>query len=77
MSLADEMKKWQSTRIFSDEICCLKSHEYYNGALKIIPKPDEYVCEREKAWRNYVRKRDNNPQFPFDRKWLIGDSHVG
>ena len=70
MSLADEMKYWQSLITFEDEVCCRNSHEYYNSALKIIPKPDENVCERERAWRNYVRKRDSNPRFPFDRKWV-------
>lgn len=60
------MRKWQNTITFEDEACCANSHEFYNSALKVIPKPDEFVCERERAWREYVRIRDNNPRFPFD-----------
>lgn len=45
--------------------CCQGFHfttrEYWD------PLPDSVVCEREKAWRNYVRERDQNPDFPFRR----------
>ncbi len=42
--------------------CCFKDH---------TGKPDEEVCAREKSWREYVRIRDENPQFPFtEREWI-------
>lgn len=46
-------------------ICCSKSHCYFDDRDGFVPKADEDVCERERAWRIYVRLRDNNPNFPF------------
>lgn len=37
-----------------DGQCCRYEHVDSDG----IPLPDEKVCERERAWRNYVRARD-------------------
>jgi hypothetical protein len=74
MTVCEAMECWQSllTYEFDDEVCCHQSHEYYNSDKKmIVPKCDERVCERERAWRNYVRVRDNDPNFPFNKEWLI------
>ena len=47
------------------ESCCAVGHYYYDESFIEAPRPDEKVCAREKAWRNYVRLRDNNPSWPF------------
>ncbi len=68
LTVSEAMRNWQRTVTFESEVCCRQSHEYYNSTKKcIISKPDHMVCERELAWREYVRTRDNNPDFPFDR----------
>lgn len=58
--------------------CCRGSHEYYNSQKsQIMFKPDHMVCEREKAWRRYVRLRDNNPDFPFNNTFQFGETSEG
>lgn len=47
-----------------DRVCCRQEHEY--SKFSHSPKPDNDVCEREKAWREYVRERDGNPRFMRD-----------
>lgn len=46
--------------------CCQGYHfttrEYWD------PLPDSVVCDREKAWRAYVRVRDGNQDYPFRRR---------
>jgi len=72
MTTAEAMKYWQSLRLYSNESCCTSSHEYYNREKNLlVPKPDGSVCDRELAWRQYVRIRDNDPNFPFNKQWLI------
>lgn len=51
------------------ESCCFQGrHEsFQSSARDDMPfytiEPDEQVCERERAWRQYVRIRDNNPYY--------------
>lgn len=70
MNAAEAMKYWQSLNTFEEESCCASAHEYFDKHSKLVPKPDHMVCDRELAWRQYVRIRDNDPNFPFNRKWL-------
>lgn len=70
MTVKEAMRIWQSLITFDDESCCNSSHEYYDKNSKLSPKQDHLVCDREMAWRRYVRLRDNDPHFPFNRKWL-------
>ena len=46
-------KEWQ---LFNPDIDCTCA-THYN--LSGNPLPDELVCGREVAWRNYVKVRDN------------------
>ncbi len=44
--------------------CCtrlthFKHEQKLNGVLVTVPLPDEQVCARERAWRAYVRLRDD------------------
>jgi len=58
--------------------CCKGAHEYYNNEKsQIIFKPDHLVCDRERAWRRYVRIRDNNPDFPFNNTFAFGETIEG
>jgi len=66
MTSGQAMRIWQKLLSIDDEACCKNSHEYYIDKNKAAPKPDPLVCERELAWRNYVRIRDKNPDFPFN-----------
>jgi hypothetical protein len=52
--------------------CCNGAHTYGN----LRPKPDEHVCERENAWRRYVRLRDGDPEFPFKKELRIVCNNV-
>lgn len=57
---------WVGFRPKGDKACCRHGHfsmvsRYAAGE----PKPDEWVCDRELAWRRYVRLRDDNPDWPF------------
>lgn len=73
MTTAEAMRVWQSHRTheIDNENCCIYSHEYIDKNNRLVPKADHLVCEREIAWRTYVRIRDNNPNFPFtNRNWL-------
>lgn len=51
--------------------CCEKFH-YFKDIYNVWRFcKDEDVCERERRWREYVRKRDRNDNFPFDCvRWL-------
>lgn len=43
--------------------CCNRSHFHpFTGRHK----EDADVCFRERAWRDYVRLRDNKPYFPHE-----------
>jgi hypothetical protein len=48
-------KEWQ---LFNPDIDCTCA-THYN--LSGNPLPDELVCGREVAWRNYVKVRDSAP----------------
>lgn len=45
--------------------CCPNEHVFLER-----PRPDHQVCEREAAWRKYVRLRDCNPEYPMNIKSL-------
>lgn len=63
--LKDAYDKWaKSKAIGSGGVCCAAGHYIYNYG-SFDHKPDESVCERERAWREYVRLRDQNPNWPF------------
>lgn len=73
MTAAQAMQAWQSLRSYEveNENCCIYAHEYIDKNNRAVPKADHAVCERELAWRTYVRIRDCNPSFPFTNKnWL-------
>lgn len=89
MTVTQALRLWEglqpSTIIrvnkFYDEVpgpCCKASHEYYNSQKSQITfKPDHMVCDRERAWRRYVRLRDNNPEFPFNNTFAFGEPTEG
>jgi hypothetical protein len=67
-ALRQAYKEWVKTFPVSGGSCCFKMHTYVHPVTFVIkPKDDEDVCARELAWRNYVRIRDNNSLFPFNR----------
>ena len=34
-------------------------------------RPDELVCDKELAWREVVRERDGDPEFPFRERVAV------
>lgn len=80
--------KWVSTA--NTCICCATGHYYKveiknrkvgkdNPRYEFVPKPDNEVCERERAWREYVRlrgdvvpvrKEDKTQLTEADIQWL-------
>lgn len=59
-----DVKYYAWTKYFpveKDGKCCYGSHFYPTRAAN--PLPDEMVCRRERAWREYVRERDGDPEF--------------
>lgn len=73
MTVKDAMREWQRHITFENESCCNGSHEYFDHKNKVIPKPDNMVCDRELSWRKYVRVRDKDPHFPFNKRFLTGE----
>jgi len=61
------LKEWHASARLLDNLgrCCFRRHAPNWGRGY---HPDNEVCARENAWRNYVRLRDNNPLFPFVQK---------
>lgn len=63
-TIADEGPKFFLGGIYPikahwDGRCCTGDHHMLElGSHRPIPKPDEHVCARERAWRQYVRIRD-------------------
>lgn len=73
-SIGVAFEEWRSLRPESGGSCCNVSHFKRPNILDNVidqldgkgePLPDADVCERERAWREYVRIRDCNPEFPF------------
>ena len=61
-----EYLHWKETKErlqLPDGRCCSIAHCNADGTYK----KDEVCCPIEVSWRVYVRQRDGNPQFPFDR----------
>lgn len=56
--LTDALRRWQRFQPWFNEKCCSSAHFIENK-----PVGDEYVCPREKAWREYVRLRDSDPEW--------------
>lgn len=76
MTSNQAMRIWQNLSGDYEVSCCKGSHEYYsNSKSQIVFKPDHLVCDRERAWRRYVRLRDNNPDFPFNNTFIFGDEN--
>jgi len=66
MTVREAYIKWQNTLNKWTRTCCNQQHEYINNLGLLMPKEDDQVCERERAWRQYVRLRDESPNFPFE-----------
>ena len=68
--ITNALRKWQinspSARYDS---CCGGNHVDVNNQWL----SDAEVCDRERAWRCYVRLRDGNPRFPYEVKSLDHD----
>lgn len=66
-------RKWQAYGYYydADSVCCDRAHTKeasstaYRVSIETKWKADHQVCGRERAWREYVRIRDNNPEFPY------------
>jgi len=71
ISLKEAIEQWQNQIDHYRDNCCNQSHFNNDEIGNLTPKPDSEVCKREQAWRTYVRIRDNNPTFPFGRKWFL------
>lgn len=70
ITLKEAIEQWQNQIDDRRDNCCNHSHFITDEIGSLIPKPDNEVCRREQAWRVYVRIRDNNPTFPFARRWF-------
>jgi hypothetical protein len=53
---------WQRHAPLNNQ-CCTSQHV---TTFTNCWKPDDQVCDRELAWRRYVRLRDGDPLFPQD-----------
>jgi hypothetical protein len=69
-TLQQAIKQWQEQLDDWDSTCCNNSHDYLSDFGLLVAKPDDKVCSRELAWRQYVRIRDDNPNFPFNKENL-------
>lgn len=58
----ERFEHWRMHRPFGEKDCCNKDHYNPDGT----PKPDTEVCNRELAWRKYVREREEDYQWPFE-----------
>jgi hypothetical protein len=56
---------WVAERPDANRKCCEGPHYSLPGWE---PLPDSLVCDREKAWRAYVRIRDLHHDYPFRRR---------
>jgi hypothetical protein len=59
---------WRKLQPEDGEACCNLDHwrgKEVRGEFIVGSLQDDLVCERERAWRKYVRLRDGNPFFPF------------
>lgn len=65
MTVREAYLKWQKELSGWSSNCCQKSHHFIDERGCITWKSDQDVCRREQAWREYVRLRDENPNFPF------------
>lgn len=53
---------WVAEHPETSKRCCDRSHF---SIPSWDPLPDDMVCERERAWRQYVRARDGVESYPF------------
>jgi len=58
--VTEALNTWQRT----DPRTCKDAHLRRNGVGFFFWKKDDEVCERELAWRKYVRLRDEKPDWP-------------
>lgn len=71
ISLREAFYEWQKQGFGFRDNCCARSHHYMDELGRWLPKADDQVCPREKAWREYVRLRDENPDYPFNTVFKI------
>lgn len=69
MTAKQAFDHWKSFRPFEGHPCCSGTHDTDPSFYGDTPRPDASVCDRERAWREYVRIRDANPNFPFGKKY--------
>jgi hypothetical protein len=55
--LSEAFEKWARLQPQQNGSCCMHSHFNIDGDT---PLPDDLVCDRERAWREYVRLRKGN-----------------
>lgn len=65
-------RRWAHFQPCGNGNCCSSSH-YRDDR----PMLDEHVCEREKAWRDYVRLRDCNPAYGTPNMEIITIKNEG
>ena len=58
-NLKQAYELWKYFQPADNKDCCHNKHHYANGVVK----PDNLVCDREKAWRQVVRIRDCDSGF--------------
>ena len=59
------LRKWMALQPQHGKSCCAGSHFVTVSPMTVEPRRDDDVCPRERAWREYVRLRDGNRDFPF------------
>lgn len=67
--------QWLALRPEPGRKCCDHPHYYVGASEK--PLGDCGVCDREKAWREYVRLRDGDPEYPFHKRRVTREPGVG
>lgn len=58
-TVLEAFKLWQETAPKGGGSCCGRGHFFQSNSFhNMHPLPDEMVCDRERAWREYVSLRD-------------------
>lgn len=66
--LLKALRKWETAPMRNGGTCCGYSHFKREESGLFTDAKDIDVCVRELAWREYVRMRDANPTYPFNKR---------
>lgn len=65
--VSELFQAWKGLNVKEDGDCCGNDHFWLDNYGIWRFHKDEQVCVKELAWRKYVRLRDRNENYPFDR----------